>query len=175
MKYLTVIFVSVFLAFVTALGVSLVEPERAEAATVGVKGCTGTVVKMTSAEKQMLNLHNKTRANRGIPKLCVHPALQRAARGHSADMIRRDYFAHGNTGARLSKYGYRWRTYGENIAYGSGASGSPNNRFSAWMKSPSHKPNILSKKFREIGIGAVTGTYKGTRNVTMWTADFGSR
>lgn len=175
MRYLAVVFVSVFLAAVTAFGVSLAEPDKAEAATVGVKGCTGTIVQLTSVEKQMLDLHNQARASRGIPRLCVHPALQRAARGHSADMIRRDYFSHGNTGARLRNYGYRWRAYGENIAYGSGSSGAPNNIFNAWMRSSSHRPNILGRQYREIGIGAAVGTYKGTRNVTMWTADFGSR
>ena len=175
MRYLTVVFVSIFLAVVTAFGVSLVEPDKAEAATVGVRGCTGTIVQLTSVEKQMLDLHNQTRARHGLSRLCVHPALQRAARGHSADMIRRDYFAHGNVGARLHNYGYRWRTYGENIAYGSGSSGAPNAIFNAWMKSSSHRPNILGRQFREVGIGAVVGTFQGTRNVTMWTADFGTR
>lgn len=175
MRYLTVVFASVLLAAVTAFGVSFVEPDKAEAATVGVRGCTGTIVQLTPAEKQMLGRHNQTRANRGLPRLCVHPALQRAARAHSADMIRRDYFSHGNTGARLKNYGYRWRAYGENIAYGSGSLGAPNNIFNAWMRSSSHRPNILGRQYREIGIGAAVGTYKGTRNVTMWTADFGSR
>lgn len=175
MKYLAVVFTSVFLATITAFGVSLVETEKAEAATVGVKGCTGTIVRLAPVEKQMLDLHNRTRASRGLSRLCVHPALQKAARAHSADMIRRDYFAHGNTGARLRNNGYRWRAYGENIAYGSGTSGAPSNIFNAWMRSPSHRPNILGRQYREIGVGAVVGTYKGTRGVTMWTADFGSR
>lgn len=175
MRYLTVIFAAGFLAVVTAFGVSLVEPDKAEAATVGVRGCTGTIVQLTAAEQQMLGLHNQARTSRGLPRLCVHPALQRAARGHSADMIQRDYFSHGNVGARLHNYGYRWRTYGENIAYGSGSAGAPNNIFNAWMRSSSHRPNILGRQYREIGVGAVVGTYKGTRNVTMWTADFGSR
>ena len=175
MRCLTVVFASIFLATVAAFGVSLVEPDKAEAATVGVRGCTGTIVQLTSVEKKMLDLHNQTRTNRGLSRLCIHPALQRAARAHSADMIQKDYFSHGNVGARLHNYGYRWRTYGENIAYGSGTSGAPNNIFNAWMKSSGHRTNILGRQYREIGIGAVVGTYKGTRNVTMWTADFGSR
>lgn len=175
MRYLTVVFASILLAAVTAFGVSLVEPDKAEAATVGVRGCTGTIVQLTSSEKQMLDLHNQTRANRGLSRLCVHPALQRAARAHSADMIRRDYFSHGNVGARLHNYGYRWRTYGENIAYGSGTSGAPRPIFSSWMNSSGHRANILNGRFREAGIGAVTGAYQGYSNVTMWTVDFGTR
>ena len=42
------------------------------------------------------------------------------------------------------------------------------------MKSPSHRPNILNGKFREVGIGIATGSYNGARK-TMWTADFGTR
>lgn len=175
MKYLAVVLTSVFLATVTAGGISAADPTPAQASTVGVKGCTGTIVKLSTAEKSMLNLHNKARANRGLRRLCVHPALQRAARAHSADMIKRDYFAHGNVGARLRNYGYRWSTYGENIAYGSGTSGSPGPIFKAWMHSSSHRPNILGRQYKEVGIGAAKGTYKGVRNVTMWTADFGSR
>jgi uncharacterized protein YkwD len=70
-------------------------------------------------------------------------------------MIAQDRFAHGNVGERLRKFGYRWSTYGENIA--------------------GHQANILNKNFREIGIGAYTGTYKSYSNWTMWTADFGDR
>lgn len=173
MRYIAVVLSSVFLATVAAVGLTAVEPEKAEAA-VGVKGCTGKVVKLSAAENKMLALHNRTRASKNLPRLCVHPALQRAARAHSADMIRRDYFAHGNVGARLRNYGYRWRNYGENIAYGGGAKGAPGAIFKAWMKSPSHRPNILGRQYREIGIGAVYGNYRGD-NVTMWTADFGSR
>lgn len=176
MRYLTVVFASVFLALVTAFGVSLVEPDKAEAATSNyAPKCGGGQILLKANEKTMFNLHNQTRANRGLPRLCVHPALQRAARAHSADMIQRDYFAHGNVGARLHNFGYRWRTYGENIAYGSGSAGAPAPIFKSWMNSSGHRANILSGKFREVGIGAVTGTYQGYSGVTMWTADFGTR
>lgn len=172
MRYVAIILASTFLAVVAAVGATAVEPQKAEAAT--VKGCTGKAVRLTTAESRMLALHNRTRANRNLPRLCVHPALQRAARAHSADMIRRDYFAHGNIGARLRNYGYRGRTYGENIAYGEGSRGAPGAIFKSWMRSPSHRPNILGRQYREIGIGAAYGNYKGD-NVVMWTADFGSR
>lgn len=174
MRYLAVILASIFLAALTAVGGMALEPQRAEAAGTTVKGCTGTNVTLKANEYRMLTLHNKARASKGLARLCVHPALQRAARAHSADMIRRDYFAHGNVGARLRNYGYRWSAYGENIAYGEGAKGAPGAIFNAWMKSPSHRPNILGRQYREIGIGAVYGNYKGS-NVTMWTVDFGSR
>ena len=43
-------------------------------------------VRLSAAEKQMLELHNKERASRDLPRLCVHPKLQKAANAHSRDM-----------------------------------------------------------------------------------------
>jgi uncharacterized protein YkwD len=99
----------------------------------------------------MLDLHNRKRASRGLPRLCVHPKLQKAARAHSVEMIRRDYFSHNTKGRnegpcqRLRRYGYHLRLCGENIAWGSGKKGSPNSRFQAWMNSPGHRANILKR------------------------------
>jgi uncharacterized protein YkwD len=90
-------------------------------------------------------------------------------------MIRKDYVKHGAVGTRLKHYGYKWRTYGENIAWGPGSYGSPRKVFRWWMHSRAHRSNILAKKFREIGVGTATGTYKGHKNTTMYTVDFGRR
>jgi uncharacterized protein YkwD len=43
--------------------------------------------------------------------------------------------------------------------------------FNAWMNSSGHRSNILSGKYREIGIGAAD---KGSSNI-MFTVDFGTR
>ena len=123
----------------------------------------------------MFELQNRARESRGVRPLCVHPALQKVARSHSAEMIRNDRFFHGNVGKRLKRHGYRWSTYGENIAYGSGRRGSPESVFNRWMKSRGHKQHILKKGFREVGIGTATGNFKGTKGVVMYTVDFGTR
>ena len=181
MRQALTLFLALVLGTVVAVGISSVEPQEAGAASVQVNGCTGKDVSMTTAEKEMLDLHNRERADRNLPRLCVHPALQRAARAHSKDMIDRDYFSHNTKGKgessaeRVKRYGYRYRTFGENIAWGSGSLGSPSSIMKGWMNSDLHRKNILNGKFREVGIGAHTGTYKTYRNTTMWTADFGDR
>ncbi len=48
-----------------------------------------------------------------------------------------------------------------------------------WLASPPHRANLLSPRWREIGLGAVhafvaAGVYEG-RAVTILTADFGVR
>lgn len=173
LKRAVAVLTAVILAVVVAIGAIAAEPQSAEAA-VRVAACGGGTVDMSADEKKMLDLHNKTRAQRGLPRLCVHPALQRAARAHSKEMIAQDRFAHGNVGERLRKFGYRWSTYGENILYDPGSRDSVESLFKVWMNSSGHRANILDKDFREIGIGASSGEYRGDR-ATMWTVDFGDR
>lgn len=181
LRYVSVVFVAAILATVAILAASAIQPGKAEAAgTVAVKGCTGTNVTLTSAESRMLSLHKAERRKKGLPQLCVHPSLQRAARAHSQDMINRDFFSHTNPSgktfaARVRQAGYKYRVVGENISGGSGSLGLPDHRFQSWMGSTGHRKNILNKSFREVGIGAANGNYRGTDNYTMWTADFGSR
>jgi uncharacterized protein YkwD len=172
MRHTAVVLASIFVAALAAVGASAVEPGTAEAAST-VKGCTGDDVRLSAAEKQMLQLHNRERASRDLPRLCVHPKLQKAANAHSRDMIRRDRFTHGNVGRRLKKFGYRWSAYAENIARDDGRP-SPETTFKGWMRSSSHRSNILDRRFDEVGIGAATGDVNGSRT-TAWTVDLATR
>ena len=91
-------------------------------------------------------------------------------------MIQRDYFSHNTKGRnegpceRIRRYGYRYRYCGENIGYNS----TPERMFNAWMQSSGHRANILAGRYREVGIGAYRGAYKGFKT-TMYTVDFGTR
>ncbi len=177
--YATVVLAVVILAL-AAVVASAAEPEEAGAvSTVEVRSCTGGSISLSTDEKRVLDLHNKARADRGLSRFCVHPALQRAARSHSREMIEKNYFRHNSASGekfwvRLERFGYNWRTAGENIIYDPGSSDSPDSIFKVWMKSSGHRANILNKNFREIGIGTSSGNY-GDDRATMWTADFGSR
>ncbi len=158
-------------------------PAQAEDAS--APKCGGGTISLNDKEKAAFSLHNQIRKERNLRPLCVHPALQRAARAHSEDMIRRDYFSHDTKGgrtfdARLKAFGYDpkgYRSYaiGENIAWGGGSYGEPESIMNSWMKSDGHRRNILNDEFREIGIGTFSGTYKDKEGVTMYTADFGAR
>lgn len=179
MKYLAVLLVSVLAACAFAAAGLLGDPPAAEAAGTTAKKCGGGRISLKTEEKKSLVLHNRRRTERNLKPLCVHPRLQEAARAHSKDMIRRDYFSHGtkgrNEGAceRVTRYGFR--ACGENIAWGTGSKGSPGYIMRSWMKSDGHRRNILGNAYREVGIGTYTGTYDGRQNATMYTADFGSR
>jgi uncharacterized protein YkwD len=174
LRYATVILGAVMLATLVALSVSAVEPKEAEAA-IAVRTCGGESIALKAKEERTLRLHNQVRRNHGLRSLCVNRKLTKAARAHSADMIRRDYFGHGPVGTRLTSYGYRWSTYGENIAGGSGARGKPKPIFGGWMKSSHHRANILNGGLRQIGVGTAKGDYRGVGGYTMYTVDFGRR
>src|SRR3712207_6575254 len=118
MRQIVITIAAVVLATIgAAAAVFAAEPEEVETAS-AVTTCSGGRRQLNATEEGTLPLHNQVRENRNMSRLCVHPALTRAARSHSADMIRKDYFRHGNGAGRLRKVHYRWLTYGENIALG---------------------------------------------------------
>lgn len=186
-KRAAILIISVLLAIIILVGVSLAGPVAAQAAGGGyVEKCGGGEILLNEKEKRTFALHNDVRRAHDLPTFCVHSRLQKAARAHSRDMIRRDYFSHNTKGRqesydeRLKRYGYdlhgyRYYWVGENIAYGSGSYGEPESRMDAWMRSDGHRHNILHSEFREIGIGTHTGTWRGYNGVTMYTVDFGVR
>jgi uncharacterized protein YkwD len=173
-KYLAVLFVSIFFAGIAAVGVSIADPPSAEAAGGGyAPKCGGGRIFLNAEERRTFTLHNSARRNSNLRAFCVHPDLQQAARAHTRDMVRRNYFSHTTKGTnigpceRIRRQGYRYRYCAENIGYHR----TPDLMFKAWKNSRGHWSNIMNNKYREIGIGAAR---KDARN-TMFTVDFGTR
>ena len=143
---------------------------------------------LNSYEQQLVQAINRQRAKHGLMKVRVHARLVTAARSHSADMGQHKYFQHNSSSgetwnARILRYGYTnsgyrmWRA-GENIYYGGGLYSSPILVVRAWMKSTMHRAVILTKAFRDIGVGAVKcsagyGNWGGP--VWFFTLDLGRR
>ncbi|MEV6028044.1 sigma-70 family RNA polymerase sigma factor [Streptomyces sp. NPDC052036] len=126
---------------------------------------TGTVA-------QVVALVNKERAAAGCGPLTENGLLEQAAQAHSDDMAARNFFAHTNPdgadpGQRITAAGYRWSTYGENIAEGQQ---TPQAVMDSWMNSPGHRANILNCSFKEIGVGVHRGS-----GGPWWTQDFGAK
>ena len=132
-----------------------------------------------------LCLLNGERSRRGLPRLRLNDRLSDAANRHSSDMVRRGYFAHDSlTGAsfvdRIRRTGYlrsvRAWSVGENLAWGSGNRGTPEQILREWMNSPGHRANILTTRFREIGIGVAAGAPRRVGlPAATYTTDFGAR
>lgn len=111
---------------------------------------------------------NIERYRAGLPLLGQDPQLAAVAERKMRDLFTRQYFAHdAPTGEDVSDLaddaGYAYLAVGENLALGDFRSSK--DVVDAWMESPGHRANILSRKFSEIGIAAGRSTYEGT---TAW-------
>ncbi len=171
-------------AIVAALAVLLVTvPSASAASACPAAGALASDASRDALVRATLCVLNRERARRDLRPLRLNTKLSAAARRHSTAMVRRRFFSHDSlSGAsfvdRIRATGYlagvqSW-SVGENIAYGSGDRSSPRAIGIAWMKSPPHRANILSRSFREIGIGLAFGTPVGARGGT-YTTDFGQR
>lgn len=108
------------------------------------------------------------------PPLSLSPALTRAARAHSRDMVAHDFLSHdgsdGSTpGVRVARAGYRWRMVGENIASGVR---TPRAVVAGWLASPHHCANIMTAGFRQMGVAFAVNP--ANAQVIDWTEDFGT-
>lgn len=130
---------------------------------------------LNASERSLLAAVNSVRAAQGLPKLRVDPALQRVARSYSTTLLRSGQFTHGDMGRRLAGSGARGPFFGENLAWGTGPYASARTIVGNWMRSPGHRANLLRRGWTRIGIGAVTGTFRGYPGATMVTADFAGR
>ena len=121
---------------------------------------------------QVVALVNQERAKAGCQALTEDPQLEKAAQGQSDDMAARAFFDHTNPdgadpGQRITAAGYKWSTYGENIAQGQQTAAAV---MESWMNSPGHRANILNCSFKDIGVGV----HKGSGG-PWWTQDFGAK
>ncbi|AVH54852.1 MULTISPECIES: CAP domain-containing protein [Streptomyces] len=123
----------------------------------------------SGAADRIVTLVNSERSKAGCSPVTLNEKLSKAAQDHSADMASHQNMSHtgsdgSDPGTRITRAGYSWSTYGENVAYGYS---SPEQVMAGWMSSPGHKKNILNCGFKEIGVGlAQPGNY--------WTQDFGT-
>ena len=145
-------------------------------------------ITLTAKEKRVVALINQIRADEGLAKLSVKTSLVRAARGHSAEMGAKQYFGHDSYNGesfakRLLRGGYVregysvWRA-GENVAWGGGLFSTPEIIVDNWMHSDGHRAVILTRSFRNIGIGVKKceeGYGSCTDPVFFFTLDLGRR
>lgn len=155
---------------------ALLVPSAAHAATCGTADQAVAASGVPAARAATLCLLNVERRAHRLGKLRSNRRLEGPATQHSASMVNARYFEHGNFLGRLAAYtsGAQWWTVGENIAWGGGSLGTPRAIVREWMDSPGHRANILSRSYRQIGIGIVTGTPAGMAGAT-YTTDFGAR
>jgi uncharacterized protein YkwD len=125
---------------------------------------------LSGSELSLLSTMNSVRKSHRLAPLRVDYHLVRAARGHSADMMRRQYFAHGALTGRAVAAGARGPLFGEDLAWATGLTAQL--VVGRWLASPSHRAVLLRPGFRRVGIGIVFGTFIGYDGAGVVTADF---
>lgn len=88
------------------------------------------------------------------PELRLHPQLQEAAEGHSADQAGRQRIGHdgsdgSRTGERLTRTGFSWRSVAENVAWNQRSVAQVVN---AWKNSEGHCRNIMNPAYEFMGL-----------------------
>ncbi|HMS22518.1 MAG TPA: CAP domain-containing protein [Candidatus Levybacteria bacterium] len=121
------------------------------------------------SEQELLDKTNVLRVQNSQASLVLNPQLSDAARRKAADMFQKDYWAHfapdGTTPWGFIKAaGYEYAYAGENLAKGFTSSGDV---VSAWMDSPSHRENMLSRKYKDVGFAIVEGKLQGEDTVLI--------
>jgi len=168
-------------SFAVAAPASAVEGSRTSIAP------TRKIAAVNQLESGVLGEVNALRRSHGLVPLKLNNRLTAAADFHSKEMASKGIFSHESPdGSAFWKrvqrfYGsanYRYWSVGENLVW---ASPDMDAKYALelWLGSPEHKKNLLTPRWREIGLSAVKataapGVFSGL-DVTIITANFGVR
>ncbi|OGD78993.1 hypothetical protein A2368_04200 [Candidatus Collierbacteria bacterium RIFOXYB1_FULL_49_13] len=118
---------------------------------------------------RVIELTNAERAKLQLAPLSVDDRLSDAARRKAADMITHDYWAHSSPSgvtpwSFVLAAGYQYIHAGENLARDFSSADSA---VAAWMNSPSHRDNLLSSRYQNIGVAVVDGKLGGVETTLI--------
>lgn len=113
---------------------------------------------------EVIRLTNIKRSESGLSPVTFSQTLTDAAKEKGEHMLANDYWAHTAPDGTepwffFTKHGYKYRYAGENLARDFT---NPQSAVEAWMASPSHRDNMLSAKYQEIGVAVVEGDLAGS-------------
>jgi uncharacterized protein YkwD len=167
----------------TLAAVALAIPAGAQAADCAGADAVPAADNLTQVGQATLCLLNAERGAQGMGALAEAPGLTQPSQAYSARMVAENFFAHESpdggqlvdrlVAARYIERGGDW-TVGENIAWGQGELATPRSIVAAWMASPGHRANVLTREYTEIGLGVVLGTPGDTSWGATFTTEFGA-
>lgn len=129
------------------------------------------------SSNDLLFLTNVKRQEAGVAALHIDAELTAAAQAKAADMFASNYWAHFSPTGKspwdfIHEAGYQYIYAGENLARGFT---SAQDTINAWMASPDHRANMLSKNFTDVGFAVAQGNLTGDSGTTLVVEEFGSR
>lgn len=139
--------------------------------------CSASNTNAAAFGAEVVRLVNIEREKVSLAALTSQAQLTKAAQGHALDMGCKFFMSHtGSDGSsmldRIVRAGYLYSWWGENVAAGYA---TPEDVMVAWMNSTSHRDNILSPNFTQIGVGYVNNAADTTTFwVHYWSMSLGS-
>lgn len=126
--------------------------------------------------EELLTLTNQKRTEAGVAPLELDQALSSAASAKADYMFEKNFWAHVAPDGTTPWYfirsaGYEYQYAGENLARGFNSASDVVN---AWMDSPTHRANLLSPNYEDIGFAVGSGSLTGADTILVVQA-FGSR
>lgn len=135
---------------------------------------------LEAVRTEMLARVNAARRLAGLPPLRRSPDLDRAAQAHARDLLARGYYKHvspeGSTPlSRASAAGYRADLIAENLHE---RTGPIEVVLDDWLRSQSHRRNLLDPGASDLGVGLAIGPGYGldpSGYRVVWVQSFGRR
>lgn len=123
---------------------------------------------------EVIEQTNQERAKSNLDPLTLNPQLTAAALAKAQHMMTHQYWAHVSQDGKepwtfIREAGYQYRVAGENLARD--FTNTPN-MIRAWLASPTHRDNMLSPRYREIGVAVIDGVLEG-QETTLVVQMFG--
>ena len=117
----------------------------------------------------IIALTNQERSSMGLNTLNTNSKLSAAARAKANDMFEKQYWDHfGPNGETPWQFiraaGYNYVYAGENLAKGFKTAEGVHE---AWMASPTHKANLVSVNYKDIGVAVVEGVLLGKQTILV--------
>jgi uncharacterized protein YkwD len=145
--------------FVTSVSINFVQQQKPE-----VLGIAYSI-----NQQELLDHTNNARREQGLEPLTLNESLVSAANGKAQHMFSNNYWAHfapdgTSPWSFIKGSGYQYMFAGENLAKGFTDSKSV---VDAWLNSPSHRDNLLSDKYKEIGFAVSEGSIEGVETVLV--------
>ena len=146
--------------FLYSLGVLFVFSFFRQVPTV-LPGILGYASNITVSD--LLKYTNQRRDSAGVGDLTINPKLTEAAQKKATHMFSKNYWAHvAPDGTEPWSFilgeSYDYLYAGENLAKNFNDS---KDVVEAWYKSPSHKENLISDKYTDVGFAVVNGVLDG--------------
>jgi len=126
-------------------------------------------VSYSISTQELVSLTNKVRLEHHLQPLVPSAQLTQAATATAGNMFQKNYWSHFAPDGTspwfyIKQAGYTYEYAGENLAKGFTDSQSI---ITAWMKSPSHRENVLSPNYHDVGFAVSEGRLVGEDTVLV--------